>query len=359
MRVESVRPLRIVQVLHSHGYGGAETHALALMRGLASRGHKLVFAGPADSWLAAQCGAHGIELHPLRMTGLYDPVSHLKLRKLVREWRTDVVHGHLVRGSFYAGIAAAARGVASVSTAHATTARKHMRRSHHIIAVSEAVRASLLKAGYPDARLHVVHNGSGPAVQSDRDEIRREFGIPLDATAFVCVGRFVRDKGQDLLVEALRRVPQHERPLVNFVGDTDTDFGREVQDLARTVPEVRFLGYRADVLRILCAFDACVVPSRREALSLAAVEASSACLPLIAARTGGLPEVVLHEQTGLLVPPEDVHALAAAIRRVSTQAELRQTWGAAARSHYLHRFTIERMIDGTEAVYRSALEAAR
>lgn len=357
MPAERAPGLRIVQVLHSHGYGGAETHALALMQGLRSRGHRLVYAGPGDSWLATECARHGIEVHPLRMAGLYDPVSHWRLHRLVRRFAADIVHGHLVRGAHYAGVAALGHSAVAVSTAHATTARKHMHRSRRIIAVSEAVRACLLEAGYPQGQVQVVHNGTASAALHGRAPVRQELGIPHDALALVCVGRFVHDKGQDVLVDALRRLPPDRRPHLYFIGDAQTDFGRRVQAQAADLPPVRFLGYRADVLRVLCAFDACVLPSRREALGLAAVEASSAGLPVVATRVGGLPEVVLEGQSGLLVPPDDPQALAGALLQLGEQTQQRRQWGEAARQHYLARFTVERMVAGTEAVYRSAVEA--
>lgn len=357
MPAERAQRLRIVQVLHSHGYGGAETHALALMRGLRSRGHQLVYAGPGDSWLATECARHGIEVHPLRMAGLYDVVSHWQLHRLVRRFAADIVHGHLVRGAHYAGLATVGHAAVTVSTAHATTARKHMHRSRRIIAVSEAVRACLIEAGYRHAQVQVVHNGTASAAIEGRAEVRQELGIPTDAVALVCVGRFVQDKGQDVLVDAIRRLPAGRRPHLYFVGDARTDFGRQVQAQAADLPQIRFLGYRADVLRVLCAFDACVLPSRREALGLAAVEASSAGLPVIATRVGGLPEVVLEGQSGLLVPSDDAQALAGALARLCEQPEQRRQWGEAARRHYLAGFTVEQMVAGTEAVYRSALEA--
>jgi len=349
--------MRIVHVLHSNGYGGAENHALVMMKGQRARGHEVMYAGRADSWLGQACQAEGLPVLHVRLAGLYDPISHLKLWWLVRRWRPDVVHGHLIRGSFYAGVAGHVhKRPLAMCTAHATTATKHMGHCAHIIAVSQAVQANLVKHGYPLTRTSVVYNGmpDGPSAP-DRQALRRELGIEDDCFAVVNAGRFIRDKGQDLLVQAAM-AQANPKVRIYLIGEPATDFGRTVQALPQSTERVRYLGYRNDVQRILPAFDAYALASRREAFPLSLVEAFAAGLPVAATTVGGVPEVVLHERTGLQVQPDDAPALARAIARISEDADLAQRMASAGRQYYAQHLTDATMVDRTLAVYARCLE---
>ncbi len=351
--------MRIVHVLHSHGYGGAENHALVLMKGQRAAGHDVMYAGPLDSWLGRACQDHGIPATHLRMSGLFDLPSHFALRKLVRQWRADIVHGHLVRGAQYAGLAGhrKQRPVA-VCTAHATTAHKHMERCAHVIAVSKAVQDNLLQHGYAAQATSVIYNGMPDGPQGDRAALRAELGIPSDQFAVVNVGRFVRDKGQDLLVQAMRQVPANKLHLY-LIGDPDTAYGREVQALTQDASRIHYLGYRNDVQRILPAFDAYALSSRREALGLSVIEAFAAKLPVIATAVGGVPEIVRQDQTGWLVPAEQPDALAQAMTRLAAAPETASQLAQAGRDFYLQHLTDTAMVEQTVAVYQRCLALAR
>lgn len=352
--------MRIVHVLHSHGYGGAENHALMLMRGQRQAGHDVMFAGPLDSWLGQACAAEHIPARHIPMHGLFDVVSHWKLRRLVHQWQADIVHGHLIRGAMYAGHAGHRQHrPLAVCTAHATTAKTHMQRCAHIIAVAGAVRSNLVQAGYDPDRITVVHNGVPdvhPASHaSERLALREELGIPLHATAVVNAGRFIHDKGQDVLLEAVARTPNPVH--LYLIGDAQTTFGEQVQQLPFDRSRVHFLGYRGDVQRILPAFDVYALSSRREALPLSLVEAFAARLAVIASTVGGVPEVVQHERTGLLVPPGSPSDLAGAITRLHEHPDLAATLAQAGRRHYELHLTDTSMVEQTLAVYQRCLAA--
>ena len=357
--------MRIVHVLHSHGYGGAESHALLMLKLQREAGHEVCYAGPMDSWLGRECEKAGITCEHIPMHGLFDVWSHWKLRSLLKRFHADIVHGHLIRGAMYAGRAGHRhRAPVALCTAHATTARTHMQRCAHIIAVSGAVRDGLLAAGYTERDVSLVYNGvpEGPEPPSteQRAALRAELGIPTDAFAVAHVGRFVHDKGQDLLVQAMRSVPAGVH--LYLIGDPATEFGREVQALLAAEPalahRVHCLGFRPDVQRLLPAFDAFALASRREALSIAVIEAFAARVPVIATRVGGVPEIVHHEDTGLLVPTEDAAALAHGITRLSADADLRARLVAHGERLYREQLTARSMLERTLALYRRCLGGA-
>lgn len=358
--------MRIVHVLHSHGYGGAESHALLMMKLQREAGHEVCYAGPMDSWLGRECEKAGIVREHIPMHGLFDPWSHWQLRSLLKRQRADIVHGHLIRGAMYAGRAGHRhRAPVAICTAHATTARTHMQRCAHIIAVSSAVRDGLLAAGHAERDVSLIYNGvpEGPPRPSSeqRAALRAELGIPADAFAVVHVGRFVRDKGQDLLVQAMRSAPMGVH--LYLIGDPATEFGREVQALLTAEPalaaRMHCLGFQPDIQRLLPAFDAFALASRREALSIAVIEAFAARVPVVATRVGGVPEIVRHEDTGLLVPTEDPSALAQAIARLSTDANLCARLVANGERLYLEQLTAHGMVEHTLALYRRCLGNAQ
>ncbi|MDR1310709.1 MAG: glycosyltransferase [Burkholderiaceae bacterium] len=345
--------MRILQVIRSLTFGGAENHVLSLSRGLRERGHDVLLAAPSRSWIAEQCLRNQLPLEPISMRGVADLLSYWKLHRLIRRWRPDIVHAHQVRPSQYVGIAALGTPAIPVCTAHSTTASKHMRRCRHIIAVADAVVANLVRHHYSQDRITRIYNGVPDAARGERIALREELGIPDSLFAVVCAGRFEYDKGQDVLVSAIRACPDVVHSY--FMGDTETSFGREVLTIAGGHPRVHFLGYRGDVQRILPAFDLYVSPSRREALSLSLAEASAARLPIVATRVGGTPEVVLDGETGLLVAADDADALGKAIRRLLSDVSLAVNMGSRARQRYEQVFTMGNMLAQTEAVYQNLL----
>ncbi len=350
--------MRIIHVLHSRGYGGAENHALIQMQGQRAAGHQVAFAGLADSWLGRACKAAQIEVFDVRMAGIYDLWSMWKLQRVARSWQADILHGHLIRGSHYAGRAGhmdKGRKPVAIGTAHATTARTHMQRCAHIIAVSGAVKQQLVQHGYPDARVSVIWNGmpAGP-VCADREALRRELGIAPGQFALVNAGRFIHDKGQDLLVQMMAGLPQPQVQLC-LVGDPQTEHGQTVKASAQADPRIHFLGYRSDVQRILPAFDAYVLSSRREAMPLSLIEAMAARLPIVTTSVGGVPEVVQHGVSGLIVPPDDVAALTRAVTQLLNDPQAAMAMAQAGEAHYQAHLTADTMVAKTLALYQRFL----
>lgn len=345
--------MRILQVIRSLTFGGAENHVLSLLLGLRKKGHDVLLAAPADSWIGDQCRLHQLPIENVAMRGIADPVSYWKLHRLIKLWNADIAHAHQVRPSQYVGIAAKATGAIPICTAHSTGVSKHMRQCRHIIAVSDAVVNNLVSHGYHREIITRIYNGVTDMPCENRLLLRNELGIPDSQFAVVTAGRFQYDKGQDVLVEAANLCSENIH--FYFIGDTETDFGQTVRLQAGQNPRIHFLGYRRDVQRILPAFDLYAAPSRREAFSLSLAEAGVASLPVVASRIGGIPEVVVDGEGGILVPPADANAFASVIQRLSSDRELCIRMGHQGRLHFEQNFTLERMITQTERVYKNLL----
>jgi glycosyltransferase involved in cell wall biosynthesis len=222
------------------------------------------------------------------------------------------------------------------------------RRADAAIGVSNAVGRYLDDAG---AKTTVVANGV--AVPSVQAADRRSLDVGDDAFLVGGIGRLHDQKGWDILCDAAALV--HDRiPTAEFVV---VGTGPELTALQRhgTRSDVRFVGYREDAASLLPLFDVVVVPSRYEGFGLAAAEAMLLGVPVVASRTGGLEEVV--GDSGILVPPGDAAALAAAIAELHDDRPRRERLAAGGRGRARTAFTVERMARETRAVYERVMRA--
>jgi glycosyltransferase involved in cell wall biosynthesis len=349
--------MKIITVLRSLKCGGAERHALQLMRGLRERGHEALYAGPMAGWLGQQLQADGFDGIDLPLRGLIDLPSIWRLARYARDVKADLIHGHLTRGAYYAGYAARLAGLPNVVTAHSDNAGKHFGHADRIIAVSQAVADFLQRCGYDPRRIRMVHHGIASCLQPDmREATRHKLGLSADEPCLLMAARIVPAKGHDTALRALAMLKPRNWTLL-LAGDHHGDLGPQMQALARELgitDRVRFLGLREDVPALLAASDLLLAPSRREALSLTLLEASACCLPIVASRVGGIGEVVQDGVSGILVPPDAPEALAAALSELLDDKSRRQAMGACARQHFETCFTENLMFDQTEAVYREA-----
>lgn len=357
--------MKVVIVLRSLKSGGAERHALQLMKGLRARGHEALYAGPLKGWLGQQLRAEGFDGIDLPLIGLYDLPSIVRLALYARRVGADLIHGHLTRGAWYAGLAAKLAGLPNVATAHSDNAGKHFGRADRIIAVSQAVADFLVRQGYDAARIRMVHHGIADIAArlpaGTRETTRRSLGLAADEPCLLMAARIVPAKGHDTALRALACLVDKPWTLL-VAGDHHGDLGPQMQALAQELGiagRVRFLGLREDVPALMAASDLLLAPSRREALSLTLLEASACGLPIVATRVGGIGEVVEEGASGFLVAPDDPPALAAALAPLLTDSALRARCGARARQRFEAGFLEDAMFDKTVAVYREACGGRR
>jgi glycosyltransferase involved in cell wall biosynthesis len=363
-------------------------HLLALSTGLASAGHEVEIAAPADSDVAEAAADAGFALHPIPLIGplhpIKDPEAVFALRKLVRSGRFDIVHAHGFKAGFV-GRLGAKLGVAKafVITAHnhvldrldtpaATRARyRSVERSlaglvTRYIAVSDSIRRELVEGyGLPADKITTIHNGVDPApflAPQDRHAARAKLGLPAaDALVVGLAARFSAQKGLRHLIDAVP--PLHAalraegRELVAVIGGAGP-LESELREHAAAVEASGFLrwpGYVDSVPELLAALDVYVSPAETEALGIGLIEAALAGVPTVATDVGGVSEVVIDGQTGTLVPPSNPRALADAILALARDPERAAAMAAAARERCLSEFAPAQMVERTLAVYEAAL----
>jgi glycosyltransferase involved in cell wall biosynthesis len=189
-------------------------------------------------------------------------------------------------------------------------------------------------------------------------EVRRDLGLPPDATVIGLVGRLDHwGKGHKELFEALAQLQERYPCQALIVGGGRRE--GEVRDWAVSLglaEVVHFLGPRRDVPDLLNAMDLFVLPSYSEGVSLALLEAMAVGLPVIASAVGGTPEVITDGVTGLLIPPRDPAALAGALARFLADPAGAKQMGAKARRHVAANFSLERLGREINAIYGELAE---
>jgi glycosyltransferase involved in cell wall biosynthesis len=232
--------------------------------------------------------------------------------------------------------------------------RRRLARSDALACVSQAV------ADQFERRAFVLHDGLARTPRPPaREEARRELGLPGDRFVVALLGRVSDWKGQDVLARALAQPALADIGALGLVaGDAYPGQERFEDELAALRDELglgdrlRLLGFREDVDTLLGAADAVVVPSKRpDPLPNTAIEAGAAGLPVVGSASGGLPEIVVDGETGLLVAPGDAAALASALRRLADDPERAATMGQRAAALIPERFSLPRMLRSLEEKY--------
>lgn len=231
-------------------------------------------------------------------------------------------------------------------------------RADRFLSLSRAIRDEFGSCGFSDERIALVPNGVDPEhfKPSTRDEklaARRELGLPEDKWIALFTGRLVQRKGVDLLLDALAR-PGLENAWAVVLGDGDERANLEAQAAALGVhARVVFAGEDCEVRPWLAAADSFVFPSRLEGLPNALLEAMSSGLPSITTKIGGCTDVC-EDGSGLLVPKDDVDALATAMQKLLEDPAASAELAAAARERVLSTFSFGQVMRRLQAVYREA-----
>ncbi len=387
-------PIRVLRVIARLNMGGPALHVAYLSAGLAGRGYETTLvAGTlargegSMSRVAEELGVPVVALADLHreISLLRDIRAAVRLAALVRRVRPHILHTHTAKAGAIGRVAAVLAGDARppivVHTFHGHVLRGYFdpvrtevfrrlerwlaRSTTALVAVSPEVRDDLVALGVaPREKFAVIRLGIAldqrvaPGTDG-RVETRRLLGIPPSRFTVGWIGRMTGVKRTDDVLAALRRL--RERGVdacLCMVGDgPDRD---EVETRAHELGVVRhclFLGYQDDVAPFYAAFDALILPSGNEGTPVSAIEALASGRPVVATRVGGVPDVVRDGEDGFLVAPGDIDALADRLARLAADPDLRSRLGSAGRARVVPRYSVERLIDDVDELYRSLLAA--
>jgi glycosyltransferase involved in cell wall biosynthesis len=242
--------------------------------------------------------------------------------------------------------------------------RKYARPGVHFIAISSAIARILVAGGAPPSRIALVPSGIElpPAASPDaRTRLRREWDAPGESPVFGMVGSYVDHKDPVNLVQAAERLGSlglaDFRVVLVGEGELRAELEAAIAGAGLT-GRVILAGWRTDVRDCMEAMDVFVMPSKLEGLCTSLLDAQAVGLPCVACAAGGIPDIITDGDNGWLVPPRDPGALAGAMAAVWADPSERRRRAARGPAVVAERFTVERMVEGTLAVYHGALGSA-
>lgn len=387
--------VKIVRVIARLNMGGPALHVAYLTAGLQERGYDTTLAAGSlargeDSmaFVADELGLEVVRIDELgrEISPLRDLLATIRLARLIRRERPQILHTHTAKagavGRIAALLAGSRRPPIVVHTFHGHVLRGYFGPVRSLffrllerglasvttalVAVSPQVRDDLVALRVaPRERFVVIRLGIEldqrvSAERNGRLESRRYLGIPADRFTVGWIGRMTAVKRTDDVLVAFRRLRESGvDACLCMVGDGPdrTQLERRAHELG-VVRDTVFLGYQEDVAPYYAAFDALVLPSGNEGTPVSAIEALAAGRPVVATRVGGVPDVVRDGKDGFLVEAGATDDLADRLERLARDPALRERMGKEGRARVLPRYAVDRLVDDVDRLYRSLLEAA-
>jgi glycosyltransferase involved in cell wall biosynthesis len=391
---EHEEPIRVLRVIARLNVGGPAQHVAFLSRELDRRGYRTTLAagqvGEGEGSMEDMVRQLGVE--PVFVPSLQREISLLSdlaavwhLVRLIRTERPRILHTHTAKagaiGRSAALLSGRARPTAVVHTFHGHVLRGYFgpvasrvftwvervlgRFSDALVAVSPEVRDELVRMGIaPAEKIEVIRLGLDlerrvAVPPGAREEMRDRLGVAADQIAIGWLGRMTEIKRVDELLHVFAELRRRgvDGVLV-LVGSGP--LRRELEVLADSLGvagRCRFVGFSDDVAPYYAAFDLVVLSSANEGTPVTLIEALAAGKPVVSTAVGGVRDVVEDDRAGFLVPPGDVTAFAGAVETLARDAELRRRFAEQGRS-VLERYSVPRLVDDVDTLYRSLLEAA-
>jgi glycosyltransferase involved in cell wall biosynthesis len=358
----------ILHIIAPGDVGGAERVVQTLAGGHREQGHRVAVVAVMDEErpdhpFLTPLRDLDVEVHSVIVPSRRYLQERSEVARVLRQIEPDIVHTHGYRCDVVSSGAARALGIPTVTTVHGFTGgglknhfyewlqRRAFRQFDAVVAVATTQVEGLVRSRVSRDRIHVVRNAwTGAEAGLDRQESRRLLDVPEGMFHLGWVGRLEREKGLDVMLDALTRIADLN-PLLSVVGDgRERDRLREYSSKNNLDGSVRWHGAVPEASRFFTSFDCFVNSSRTEGTPMVVFEAMAAGAPIVATSVGGVPDVVSVSEA-LLVPPEDPNALAEAIRAVHDQPEEAKRRCSAARARLEAEFAVEPWLAKHEELY--------
>jgi len=364
-----------MQLVLSLSPGGTERLVIEIVKALGERIDSVVCCLDEPGEWAAELASINVPVITVKRTPGFHPGLAMRLARVMKEFAVDVVHCHHYSPYVYGLLASILRpGVQLVFTEHGKlsdhgpSSKRRLvnpvlsRWPARVCAVSADLKQHMVDEGFPARRVDVLYNGIDPGSRpssAERRAVRAALGIPNDAFVVGTAGRLECVKNLTIFLDA-HAILAAKHPNIHAVIIGDGPERRLLEDKAwnlGTSKSVVFTGYRQDVRALMGAFDVYLNCSLYEGVSLTILEAMAAGVPVVATPVGGNPEVVVDQETGLLVPGR-ARSLAEAISGLLHDPRRRRDMGDAARWRVIRHFSIARMVDDYARAYLGSRETA-
>ena len=347
---------------------GGQNQVLLTLRGMRTRGHEVVLLALSGAPLEARAIAEGFSVRGIPRRAIRLAAARI-LRGLLRERQAHIVHAHDPHALTAAWLARAFRQTALVAHRRILAplhsgpiALARYRSADKIFAASKEIAKRVMSSGIPASQVEVVYDGIEvpSAVTNDvRQGARQRWKLVDDQFVFGCVAYMVPGKGHETLLRALA-LARNKMAGCRLLLVGDGPLRRDLENLAGslgTSEAVTFTGFVEKLEEVFAALDVFVFPACNEGLGSSLLSAMSYGIPCIAARSGGVPEIVASGVNGVLVPPSDAEALAGVMTALAEDREMAVQIGSAGRETVENTFSADRMVECTLAKYRQVLIA--
>lgn len=375
--------MRVAHIIKMTRIAGAETHLLYLTAGLQVQGVTADVIMLHEPHLPMQdfmhtAAAKGVKVTPVVIRHDLDPTLFFRLRQSLKRLQPDIVHTHLLHADLYGIPAAKSLGLPVISSRHNDNDFRRKapfkqvnqalwRMADGGIAISNALaRFAQEVESAPPEKVQVIHYGlpvqpmTDAAFTEARHSARQHLGQAEDAVLFGMVCRLTEQKGITYALQAFAQLIKTQ-PAARLVIIGDGPLRESLMAEAAHLgiaDQVDFAGWQSNAAALMAGLDVLLVPSLWEGFGLVILEAMAQRVPVIASAVSAIPEIIIPEQTGLLVPPRDVSALAAAMSRLAADRALRAYMGLLAAARVETAFSDARMVQETITYYRRFMHKA-
>ncbi|HEY2663825.1 MAG TPA: glycosyltransferase family 4 protein [Candidatus Binataceae bacterium] len=361
--------LRIVGVDPELAFAGGESQVLGLTRELIRQGACADLLCDPDGELWDRAQAAGVRCFPMRIRNALDIAAGIRLRRFLRATPYDVVHFHTARAHALAPWARRC-GPATIVTRRMDYRPNRLfapwlfhRAVDRVVAISSAVAEAMVGSGVDRARIKIIPSGVDtdrfrPPSDGEREKARAAWGIGPQSIAIGAVGQLTERKGHRHLIEAIYELRDSLSHPIRCViaGAGPLADNLKAQSAALGLENVvTIAGPMLDPLALFWALDVFAMPSLREGLGVALLEAMACGLACVASRSGGIAEAIEDGRSGLLAQPASAPELAGQLRRLINEPQVRSQIGAQARMRAVNRFSLKAMAQSIMELYRASL----
>jgi len=365
------RRMNILFINSNREWGGGEVWLATIAAEMSRRGHRVVIVCRPGSALRKKLSGQHESVIPLRLSGDFNPATVLRLCTILVKQKISLVCVHTEKELRIAGMAGTFARIPVVVSQDVDVPVKnsYLNRLFYgkiasaIMVNSYATRNTLLSAApwLQTQRIHVVWKGVDLQAYggAEKSRIREDLKLAADDTVAGFVGRLDEQKGIPTLLEAVRfAVKRDPRFRLLIAGEGNLkEYIRDYSSRHNLNQNIFLVGFIQHIPSLLQAVDFIVVPSYWEGFCYSALEAMAAGKAVVGSNTSSIPELVVHNSTGILVPPRSPEDLAGAIGAISSQPSLREEMGQRGRDRAQRLFPSRIMHDKTEEFFQTAIEA--
>ncbi len=361
--------MSLFQIDAGKEWRGGQRQSLFLAKELKRRGLPFFFIVQPESPLHQKACEAELPVLPFKMRNEFDLPAILRLAWAMKRKKCLLVHFHDAHSAAVGSVAASlakvpfriiTRRVDFPLKKNYFSRRKYMKNIDVIIAISEGVKKVLVEGGINPVNVEVISSGidfssfeEGSSALTSKDYLHREFSFEVDDYLVGIVAHLADHKGHQYLIQATKILKQQAPKIKTIIvgeGPLSMELDRQAKELD-VEDIIFFLGFRKDIPKILSSLDLFVLSSHLEGMGSSILDAMASRLPVVATKVGGIPEVVINGETGLLVPPRNPSALARAILMLYSDKTLASRLGQKGYELVHRKFSAEAMADKVVRLY--------